>query len=466
MNTQGTLFDKVWDAHVVTPGEGGAPDALYIDLHLLHEVTSPQAFAALEARGLGVRRPERCLATLDHAIPTTEPEPARWPGLRADAARQVAELEANCARHGIRLLGRDAPERGIVHVAAPELGAVLPGATIVCGDSHTSTHGAFGALAFGVGTSEVAHVLATQCVLQRRPRTMSLRVDGALVPGVSAKDVALAVIGRIGASGAAGHVIEYSGSAVDALSMEGRMTLCNMSIEAGARAGMIAPDERTFEWLEGRPLAPAGARFEEARARWSALGTDEGARFDRTVELDLGAVAPQVTWGTSPDQVSGVDREIPEPTSEAARRALDCTGLEVGAPLRGQGVDVVFIGSCTNGRIEDLREAARVMGGRRVAAGTRTVIVPGSRAVQRAAEAEGLAEVFRAAGAEWRAPGCSMCIAMNGDAVPPGQRAISTSNRNFVGRQGPGSATLLASPATAAASALEGAVADPRAFLA
>ncbi|MCB9596323.1 MAG: 3-isopropylmalate dehydratase large subunit [Sandaracinaceae bacterium] len=451
-----TLFDKVWDAHVVHESPG-RPSILYIDLHLVHEVTSPQAFAGLEARGLPVRRPERTLATMDHSTPT------RPGGLKivADAGRaQLEMLARRCAEHGIELFDLDSPNNGIVHVVAPEQGRTHPGMTVVCGDSHTSTHGAFGALAFGIGTSEVEHVLATQCLLQYRPDAFEVRFDGAARPGVTGKDLILALIAEIGIGGGTGHVLEYTGDAVRALSMEGRMTLCNMSIEAGARAGMVAPDDTTFEYLAGRPGAPED--FDAATARWRALKTDDDAAFARRVTIDASAVAPRITWGTTPAMNVAVDQPVPAPDSDAARRALAYMQLEAGRPLLGQPVDVVFIGSCTNSRLDDLRQAASVFDGRRVPEGLRALVVPGSRAVKRAAEAEGLDRVFTAAGAEWREPGCSMCLAMNGDQVPSGKLAVSTSNRNFEGRQGPGSRTLLASPLTAAATAVSGVVTDAR----
>lgn len=463
MDNPRSIIDKIWDAHVVRSVGADAPDVLYVDLHLLHEVTSPQAFAELDSRRLAVRRPERCLATLDHAVPTTDPIPGGdWPGLRGAAARQVRALEESCLQHAIELCGRDHPARGIVHVMSAELGAAHPGDVVVCGDSHTSTHGAFGALAFGIGTTEVAHVLATQCVLQRRPKTMAVELHGELGAGVSAKDVALGMIGRIGAAGGRGFVLEYRGELVRTLDMEGRMTLCNMSIEAGARAGLISPDAKTIDSLRGRARAPRADRFEAAASRWRELGSDTGCTFDRSVRVDLGALAPQVTWGTSPDMVAPVDGLVPVPTSDAEVGALRYTRLRAEEPICGKAIDVVFVGSCTNGRLGDLRTAGRIMRGRRVANGVRMVVVPGSRAVQRAAEAEGLGQIFVDAGAEWRAPGCSMCIAMNGDVVGEGQRAISTSNRNFQGRQGSGAITHLASPATAAASAVVGAITDPR----
>ena len=467
MSTPRTLFAKVWESHVVRAGSDDAPSVLYVDLHLVHEVTSPQAFTALRERGLEVRRPDRTLATMDHSTPTLAVG-GRLNVVDQQAAKQLDALAASCAEHGIPLYGIGDDRRGIVHVIGPELGRTQPGMTIVCGDSHTSTHGAFGALAFGIGTSEVGHVLATQCLLQSRPKTMEVRIDGTLRPGVTAKDIILAVIAKIGVGGGTGHVIEYRGEAIRALDMEGRMTVCNMSIEAGARAGMIAPDMTTFAWLAGREQAPTGAAWRAAMSRWLELVTDEGATFDRSVTLDASQIAPMITWGTNPGMAIAVDGHVPfvTPVSDRANeRACDYMGLEPGQPLLGQRVDVVFIGSCTNGRIDDLRAAAGVMKGRHVAANTRMLVVPGSQSVKREAEREGLADIFRAAGAEWRESGCSMCIAMNGDTVGSGQYAVSTSNRNFEGRQGKGARTLLASPLTAAASAIAGAVADPRSLL-
>ncbi len=455
-----TIIDKIWEAHCVREETADAPAILYIDLHLVHEVTSPQAFAELAARGLPVRRPERTLATLDHSTPTLPAgADGRPPYASESAAQQVAALEANCAASGIELHGFGSGTRGIVHVMGPELGATQPGMTIVCGDSHTATHGAFGALAFGIGTSEVGHVLATQCLLQRRPKTLAVTVDGRLPAGVGAKDLILHIIGTLGVDGGTGHVIEYRGEAIRALDMEARMTLCNMSIEAGARAGLVAPDEVTFEWLRGRPKAPQGAAFDAAVERWSRLASDPHAEFDREIRIEASAVAPTVTWGTNPGQVVAIDDAVPEAGDEDALRYM---GFRAGTPLLGENVDVVFVGSCTNGRLSDLREAAAVLRGRRVGAGVRMLVVPGSEAVKRAAEAEGLHDVFLTAGAEWREPGCSMCIAMNGDSVAAGQLAVSTSNRNFKGRQGPGARTVLASPATAAACAVAGQIADPR----
>jgi 3-isopropylmalate/(R)-2-methylmalate dehydratase large subunit len=463
---QRTLFAKIWDAHLVRPESEETPAVLYVDLHLVHEVTSPQAFAVLRERGLRVRRPERTVATMDHSTPTS---PGRFIVEDAQCAAQLAQLQANCKEQGIELHALGSEQQGIVHVMAPELGLSQPGMTIVCGDSHTSTHGAFGAFAFGIGTSEVAHVLAAQCLLQRRPRTLEVRVEGRLRPGVSAKDLTLAVIARIGVSGGAGHVIEYTGSAVRALSMEERMTLCNMSIEAGARAGLVAPDDTTFEYLAGRPRAPKGAEWDRSLASWRALPSDPGARYDRSISIDADALEPTITFGTNPAMSAPIGGAVPDPellvdaaARSALERALRYMGLVPGERLLGHPIEVVFIGSCTNARLSDLRAAASVLRGRKVAPGVRALVVPGSRQVKRAAEAEGLDRVFRDAGAEWREPGCSMCIAMNGDQLRPGQSAVSTSNRNFEGRQGPGGRTFLASPLSAAAAAIKGAIADPR----
>jgi 3-isopropylmalate/(R)-2-methylmalate dehydratase large subunit len=455
-----TLFQKVWDAHVVRAAGADTPAVLYVDLHLLHEVTSPQAFHELYERGLAVRRPRRTVATVDHSTPTDGGRPD------AQAAAQIAALEASCDRWGIPFFPLGDARQGIVHVVGPELGLTQPGTTIVCGDSHTSTHGAFGALAFGIGTSEVAHVLATQCLLVEKPRTLAVTALGSLPRGVTAKDLILAIVARLGAGGATGHVIEYRGPAIRALAMEERMTVCNMSIEAGARAGMIAPDETTFAYLQGRRHAPQGAFWAAALARWRALATDQGAAFDREVLLHATELEPMVTFGTSPGMAVPVSAAVPEPCGQPAlERALRYMGLRAGQPLAGHRIDVVFIGSCTNARLSDLRQAARVLEGRHVAAGVRALVVPGSQQVRRQAEAEGLDRIFRAAGAQWREPGCSMCIAMNGDRLAPGQYAVSTSNRNFEGRQGPGGRTFLASPLTAAASAVAGAIADPREVL-
>jgi 3-isopropylmalate/(R)-2-methylmalate dehydratase large subunit len=461
-----TLFEKIWDAHVVAPETQDTPSVLYIDLHLVHEVTSPQAFSELRARGLKLRRPNRTLATLDHSTPTL---PAQANGERPyaseEAKAQVAQLEANCREFGVKLYGWDSSDRGIVHVIGPELGATQPGMTIVCGDSHTSTHGAFGALAFGIGTTEVGHVMATQCLLQRKPKTFAIHVDGKLPRGVGAKDLILHIIGEIGVDGGTGHVLEYRGEAIEALSVEERMTVCNMSIEAGARAGLIAPDETTFAWLKGRPNAPQGAAWDAAVARWRGLRTDTGATYDREVRIDASQIRPTVTYGTHPGMAIAMDKPVPAARNAPEQRALDYMQSKPNQPMQGTAVDVVFIGSCTNSRLSDLREAAQVLRGRHVAKGVRMLVVPGSEAVRRDAEREGLHEVFLAAGAEWRIPGCSMCIAMNGDLAQPGQLVVSTSNRNFEGRQGKGARTVLASPATAAASAIAGAIDDPRKYL-
>ena len=460
-----TIIEKIWNQHVVDQQEG-APAILAIDLHLVHEVTSPQAFTGLRARGLKVRRPDRTVATADHSIPTT---PRNLPIADEMAAAQVKQLEANCAEFGVPLHGWESPNQGIVHVIGPELGLTQPGATIVCGDSHTATHGAFGALAFGIGTSEVEMVLATQCLLQRKPKTYLVRVDGTLRPGVSAKDIILALIARIGVGGGTGHVFEYAGSAIRALSMEERMTICNMSIEGGARAGLVAPDETTFAYLKGRPHAPQGADWDAAVARWRTLASDEGATYDKEIVIDANTLEPMVTYGTNPGMGLPISGTIPNPADEsdpaAARaltRALEYMDLRAGDSIIGRPVNTVFIGSCTNGRISDLRLAANVLKGQTVAKGVRVRVVPGSADVKRQAEREGLDTIFRDAGADWREAGCSMCIAMNGDQLAPGEYAISTSNRNFEGRQGKGGRTFLASPLTAAATALTGVIADPR----
>jgi 3-isopropylmalate/(R)-2-methylmalate dehydratase large subunit len=459
-----TLLDKIWRRHEVSPESAATPAVLYIDLHLIHEVTSPQAFALLRERALRVRRPERTLATMDHSTPTLTAQVFGGAPIAIEsAARQVRELEANCAHFDVELLGLTHGERGIVHVIGPELGLTQPGKTIVCGDSHTSTHGALGALAFGIGTTEVAHVLATQCLLQRKPRALAVNVTGALATGVTAKDLILAIIGELGVSGGTGHVIEYRGETIRALDMEERMTVCNMSIEAGARAGMIAPDETTFAYLAGRPRAPQGAEWERALQAWRALPTDADASFEREVSIDAGAVEPMITYGTNPGMVVPIGANIPQrPGDEIFGRALAYMGLTPGEPIRDQPVNVVFLGSCTNARLSDLRSAARVLRGRHIAPGLKMLVVPGSQQVKRAAEAEGLDRVFLDAGAEWRESGCSMCLGMNGDVVGRGEYAVSTSNRNFEGRQGAGARTLLASPLTAAASAVRGRVTDPR----
>ena len=458
-----TLFEKIWGAHVVDE-QPGEPALLYVDLHLVHEVTSPQAFEALRLAGRRVRRPDLTLATMDHNVPT---EPGPITDLIAKA--QLDALAANCAEFGVPLNATGSGREGIVHVMSPELGATQPGMTIVCGDSHTSTHGAFGALAFGIGTSEVEHVLATQTLIQSRPRTMQIRFAGDLPFGVTAKDLVLGAIGRIGVSGGVGHAVEYAGPAIEALSMEGRMTVCNMSIEAGARAGMVAPDDTTFAYLEGRPAAPKGAEWERALERWRALRTEPGAEFDDVVEIDVSALTPQVTWGTNPGMVVPVDGVVPDPSSyddpverEVVERALRYMALEPGTPIREIGIDRVFIGSCTNARIEDLRAAAAVVDGRHVAPTVRAMVVPGSAKVKRQAEDEGLDRVFTTAGFEWRLAGCSMCLGMNPDILQPGERCASTSNRNFEGRQGAGGRTHLVSPQMAAAAAITGRFTDFR----
>jgi 3-isopropylmalate/(R)-2-methylmalate dehydratase large subunit len=463
-----TLFDKIWDSHVVAE-QPDSPAVLYIDLHLVHEVTSPQAFTGLRQRGLKVRRPDKTLATMDHSIPTT---PVNVPITDAMAAAQIKQMEVNAAEFGITLHGMDSPHRGIVHVIGPELGRTQPGMTIVCGDSHTATHGAFGALAFGIGTSEVEHVLATQCLLQNKPKTCEVRVDGILPKGVSAKDIILALIARIGIGGGTGHVFEYTGSAIRALSMEQRMTVCNMSIEGGARAGMIAPDEVTFEYLKGRESAPQGEEWDKAVARWKSLPSDEGAAYDKSITLDASEMDPMITYGTNPGMGMRITDHIPTADSfgdasqkAAFEKAMTYMGLRPGQSLLGQKVDVVFIGSCTNSRISDLRLAASMLKGRKVSPSTRVMVVPGSQEIKKQAEQEGLDTIFKEAGAEWREAGCSMCIAMNGDQLQPGQYAISTSNRNFEGRQGKGGRTFLASPLTAAATAITGKVTDVRTML-
>jgi len=463
-----TLFEKVWEQHEVVPETVDTPAVLYIDLHLVHEVTSPQAFSLLRSQGLKMRRTDRTLATMDHSTPTDPDEVfGRVPIKVESAARQVKELEKNCREFGVELLGLGSDHRGIVHVIGPELGATQPGKTIVCGDSHTATHGAFGALAFGIGTTEVGHVLATQCLLQRRPKTFAIDVSGQLADGVTAKDLILAIIGKIGVGGGTGHVIEYRGSAIDALSMDERMTVCNMSIEAGARAGMIAPDETTFAYLRGRRFAPQGEAWDKAVAAWRTLRSDRGARFDRVIEIDADRLEPMITYGTNPGMVVPINGSVPARDGDAVHaRSLAYMGLSGGEKLLGKPIQVVFVGSCTNARLSDLELAARVMKGRKVARGVRAVIVPGSQQIKHEAEARGLAKIFIDAGAEWRESGCSMCIGMNGDTVEKGQYAVSTSNRNFEGRQGAGSRTLLASPATAAAAAITGRVTDPRNFLA
>jgi 3-isopropylmalate/(R)-2-methylmalate dehydratase large subunit len=450
-----TLFDKIWAAHEVAPG------LIYVDLHLVHEVTSPQAFDGLRLAGRRVRRPDRTLATADHNTPTDGTPVARL--IKDELSRvQVETLERNCAEFGVPVYSLGSDRQGIVHVIGPELGVTQPGMTIVCGDSHTATHGAFGALAFGIGTSEVEHVLATQCLVQHKPKSMLIRYEGELGFGVTAKDLILGTIGQITTAGATGHVVEFAGPAIEALSMEGRMTVCNMTIEGGGRAGMIAPDETTFEWVEGRAAAPQGAALEEAVARWRELRTDEGASFDTEVVVDAAALSPQVTWGTTPDMVTGVASAVPAPQHEGHERALQYMGLEAGMPIEEIKLDRVFIGSCTNSRIGDLRAAAEVVKGRKVAAGVDAMVVPGSQQVRAQAEKEGLDEIFKAAGFDWRVAGCSMCLGMNPDVAAPGERVASTSNRNFEGRQGRGARSHLVSPQMAAAAAIEGRFVDIR----
>ncbi|HTP89988.1 MAG TPA: 3-isopropylmalate dehydratase large subunit [Bryobacteraceae bacterium] len=460
-----TIVEKIWDNHVVaeTPG---APPLVFIDLHLVHEVTSPQAFSGLRERGLKVRRPDLTFGTVDHSIPTT---PRSLPIVDPIAAAQVTQFETNCSEFGIPFFGLHSDQQGIVHVIGPEQGLTQPGMTVVCGDSHTATHGAFGALAFGIGTSQVEHVLATQCLLQARSQTFQVQVNGALRDGVGAKDIILALIAKIGIGGGTGCVIEYAGSAIRALSMEERMTVCNMSIEGGARAGLIAPDDTTYNFLNGRKYAPKGEAWETALKLWRTLPTDEGATYDRTVTIDAASLEPMVTFGTNPGMGMPISGAVPDPSSmadplerDSLAKALRYMDLEPGKPIEGHAVNVVFIGSCTNSRISDLRSAASVLKGRKVAAGVRTMVVPGSMEIKRQAEAEGLDRIFREAGAEWREAGCSMCIAMNGDQLQPGEYSVSTSNRNFEGRQGKGGRTFLASPLTAAASAVAGRVTDVR----
>ena len=460
-----TLLDKIWNNHLVH-SDPGAPDLLYVDLHLLHEVTSAQAFEGLKVAGRTVRRPDLCVATVDHNIPTTD---RSLPVLDSIARVQMEVLRENAQSHGIRLFDVDDERQGIVHVIGPELGLTRPGMVIVCGDSHTSTHGAFGALSFGIGTSEVEHVLATQCIPQRRPKAMEIRLEGDRPVGISAKDLILAIIGEVGVAGAAGHVIEYTGPVVGSLSMEERMTICNMSIEAGARAGMISPDTTTFEYLRDREFGPKSNDFDDLKTEWETLETDDGATFDRSVVMDIGDLEPQVTWGTNPGMVTGISGGIPNPDEiedeevrDSAERALKYMALEPGTPMESINIDRVFVGSCTNGRLEDLREVARIVNGKRVHSSVHAMVVPGSTAVRRQAELEGLDRVFKDAGFEWREAGCSMCIGMNPDTLSAGERCASTTNRNFEGRQGRGGRTHLVSPATAAATALAGRFTDPR----
>ncbi len=463
-----TIIEKVWDSHIVSE-QSGAPALLYIDLHLVHEVTSPQAFSGLRERGLKVRRPDLTIGTTDHSTPTT---PRSLPILDKVAAAQVDRLETNCREFGIPCYGFHSDKQGIVHVIGPEQGLTQPGMTVVCGDSHTATHGAFGALAFGIGTSEVEHVLATQCLLQRKSKTYKVQVDGHPKPGVTAKDIILAVIAKIGIGGGTGSVFEYRGAAIRALSMEERMTVCNMSIEAGARAGMIAPDDTTYQYISGRHFAPQGPAWDAALARWRQLPTDGDARFDKELTIDAAALEPMITFGTNPGMGIPISGAVPDPSAisdplerDSLSKALRYMDLEPGKPLAGHAVNVVFIGSCTNSRISDLRSAAAVFKGRKVHPNVRVMVVPGSQQIKAQAQAEGLDRIFRDAGAEWREAGCSMCIAMNGDQLQPGQYSVSTSNRNFEGRQGQGGRTFLASPLTAAASAVMGVVTDVRTLL-
>ena len=468
MSKPRTIIEKLWDQHIVSE-QPGAPALIYIDLHLVHEVTSPQAFTGLRERGLKVRRPDLTLATTDHSIPTTA---KTLPIFDKIAATQVDQLEINCKEFGIPCFGFHSDKQGICHVIGPEQGATQPGMTVVCGDSHTATHGAFGALAFGIGTSEVEHVLATQTVLQRKSQTFQVLVDGVLKPGVSAKDIILNLISRIGIGGGTGCVLEFCGSAIRGLSMEERMTVCNMAIEAGARAGLVAPDETTYEFLKGRPMAPKGADWDAAVARWKQLPTDEGAVYDKQIAIDASELEPMITFGTNPGMGMGISSHIPDPASisdplerDSLAKALRYMDLEAGAPLIGHKVNVVFIGSCTNSRMSDLRNAASILKGRKVSPNVRVMVVPGSQQIKRQAQAEGLDKIFIDAGAEWREAGCSMCIAMNGDQLKPGEYSVSTSNRNFEGRQGKGGRTFLASPLTAAASAITGVVTDVRTLL-
>ncbi len=463
-----TLYDKIWDSHVVVEGRE-TPSILYIDLHLIHEVTSPQAFAGIRQRGIGVRRPDRTLATADHVTPTISTDIADAGEL---AVKQLRSLEDSCSDFGVRLYTIGDSRRGIVHVIGPELGLTQPGLTLVCGDSHTSTHGAFGTLAFGIGTTEVEHVLASQCLLERKVGNFKVDFQGQLSPGVTSKDMILALIAKIGIGGGTGHVLEYTGSAIEALTMEARMTICNMSIEAGARAGLVAPDDTTYQYMSGREFAPKGADWDQALEGWKQLPSDADAPYDKTVTIDASTLDPFISFGTNPSMCAPIGEQVPDPADvdnpverDQLAGALKYMDLEAGTPLIGQKVDVVFIGSCTNSRISDMRDAARILKGRKVSEDVRALIVPGSEQVRAEAEGEGLDKIFTEAGAEWRLPGCSMCLAMNGDNLEPGQRSVSTSNRNFEGRQGQGGRTMLGSPLTAAAAAVAGKVADPREFI-
>ena len=462
-----TLFDKIWEQHVVVPETEDTPAILYIDLHLIHEVTTPQAFSLLRENNLKVRTPQKVLATMDHSTPTVPIASLKDLDIVSESgpAQQIRDMIQNCKDFDIELYGFESKYRGIVHVIGPELGATQPGKTIVCGDSHTSTHGAFGALAFGIGTTEVAHVLATQCLLQRKPRTLAVNLNGRLNEGVSAKDIILKIIGQIGVDGGTGHVIEYRGNTVASLTLEQRMTICNMSIEAGARAGLFAPDEATYEYLDGRPRSPKGKEWDRALEVWKGWQTDTDASFDKEVDIDVSALTPMITYGTNPGMVMSIESTIPDHKgNQSLKKALDYMHFESGKSLLNHPIDVVFIGSCTNSRLSDLRDAATILKGRKIAENMRVLIVPGSQSVKAEAEAEGLDRIFRESGAEWRESGCSMCLGMNGDTVGSGKLAVSTSNRNFEGRQGSGSRTILASPKTAAASAITGSVQDPRQF--
>ena len=462
-----TLVDKIWEQHVVVPETEDTPAILYIDLHLIHEVTTPQAFSLLRENNLKVRAPQKVLATMDHSTPTVPIGSLKDLDIVSEKgpAQQIRDMMQNCEDFGIELYGFNSKRRGIVHIIGPELGATQPGKTIVCGDSHTSTHGAFGALAFGIGTTEVAHVLATQCLLQRKPKTLAVNLNGRLDKGVSAKDIILKIIGQIGVDGGTGHAIEYRGDTVAYLTLEQRMTICNMSIEAGARAGLFAPDQATIEYLHGRPMSPKGVEWDRALRVWKELKTDAAALFNQEVDIDVAALTPMITFGTNPGMVMPIESIIPDHKgNQSFKKALDYMKFESGKPLLNHPIDVVFIGSCTNSRLSDLRDAAKILKGRKVAKNIRVLIVPGSQSVKTEAEAEGLDKIFKEAGAEWRESGCSMCIGMNGDTVGSGKLAVSTSNRNFEGRQGSGSRTILASPKTAAASAITGSVQDPRKF--
>lgn len=459
-----SIIDKLWESHLVTPETNDTPAVIFIDLHLIHEVTSPQAFNILRDENIKVKRPDLTLATMDHSIPTLPFNSiSDLEAIAEEApAKQIKQIIKNCSDFGIDLKSFDSPDKGIVHIIGPELGITQPGKTIVCGDSHTSTHGAFGALAFGIGTTEVGHVLATQCMLQRKPKTFAINLEGTLQSGVTAKDIILKIIGEIGVDGGTGYAIEYRGSAIRALDMEQRMTICNMTIEAGARAGVIAPDETTFEYLKNKPLAPKDEDWNKATAYWKTLPSDDGAVFDREITINISNLTPMITYGTNPGMVVGIDQNIPNTNTESANKALSYMKLNVDQSLIGENVDVVFIGSCTNGRLSDLQSAANLIKGKKVSSHVRMLVVPGSQSIKKEAESLGLDAIFIESGAEWREPGCSMCIAMNGDFVPEGALAVSTSNRNFEGRQGMHARTVLASPLTATASAINGVVTDPR----